>query len=170
MRAVEPEQVWKKLRRPGVSGFMRLRNGAEFLDRAIASDVRALDGLAIVFDDCIDETRGSFRRWEQRYPDKITVAEYEPKVIRIGTLESLTIDPRSPHCIANYYNFAPARTNRMIVIEIDGDHLAVSQWFRFRIVLTGRGRMIEAAWRSMFMSVLSGGTQSRHSVIRRYLQ
>jgi hypothetical protein len=122
---VEPEQIWKKPRTPGISGFMRLKNEAAFLDRAIETHVDGLDELIIVHNDCSDETPEICARWAHRYPEKIKIFEYEPKVVPIGGAQSRAIDPRSPHCIANYYNFALALTNRKIAIKIDGDHLAV---------------------------------------------
>jgi len=97
---VEPEHIWKKPRAPGISGFMRLKNEAAYLDRAIASHLPGLDELIIVFNDCQDETPDICAAWASRQPDKVKVVEYEPKVIPIGTLESLKIDPRSPNCIA----------------------------------------------------------------------
>lgn len=126
---VAPEQIWRKPRLPGISGFMRLKNEAEFLDRAIETHIDGLDELIIVHNDCSDETPEICARWAHRYPDKIKVVEYEPKVVPIGTPESITIDPRSPHCIANYYNFALSLTNRKIAIKVDGDHLAVPRRF-----------------------------------------
>lgn len=129
MWTIEPEQIWKKPRRPGISGFMRLKNEATFLDQAIQTHLPGLDELIIVHNDCVDETPEICRRWARLYPDKIKVTEYEPSVIPIGTPESLTIDPRSPHCIANYYNFALALTSRAIAIKVDGDHLAIASRF-----------------------------------------
>ncbi|MGH7080220.1 MAG: hypothetical protein ACREFU_19245 [Acetobacteraceae bacterium] len=130
MWTVAPEQIWKKPRQPGISGFMRLRNEAEFVDRAIASHIDAVDELAIVCNDCTDEAPEICARWQRRYPEKITVAEYAPSIVQWGTPESLSIDPCSPHSLANYYNFALARTNRHIVIKVDGDHLAMSPRFQ----------------------------------------
>jgi len=129
MWTVEPEHIWKKRRAPGISGFMRLKNEAAYLDRAIASHLPGLDELIIVFNDCQDETPEICATWAARHPDKIKVFEYVPKVIPIGTPESLKIDPRSPNCIANYYNFALSLTTRKIAIKIDGDHIAVTQRF-----------------------------------------
>lgn len=129
MWTVEPEQIWKKQRAPGISGFMRLKNEAAFLDRAIASHLPGLDELIIVFNDCQDETPEICAKWASRYPDKIKLVEYEPRVIPIGTLELLRIDPRSPNCIANYYNFALSLTNCKIAIKVDGDHIAVTERF-----------------------------------------
>jgi len=130
MWSVEPEQIWKKPRVDGISGFMRLKNEAEFVDRAIASHIGGLDELIIVHNDCSDETPAICHHWQRLYPEKIKVYEYEPKVVPICTPESLKIDPRSPHCIANYYNYALSLTNRKIVIKVDGDHHAISSRFR----------------------------------------
>lgn len=129
MWTVEPQQIWKKPRLPGISGFMRLKNEAAFLDRAIRTHLDGLDELIILYNDCTDETPEICRRWERQYPDKIKVVEYEPRVVPIGTQESISIDPRSPHCIANYYNFALSLTNREIAIKIDGDHHVVTNRF-----------------------------------------
>lgn len=127
---IEPEQIWKKPRRAGISGFMRLKNEAEFLDEAIATHIDGLDELVIVHNDCTDETPEICQRWARELPEKISVTEYKPSVVPMGTPDSLTVDPRSPHCIANYYNFALSRTNCKIVIKIDGDHIAVAPRFR----------------------------------------
>ncbi len=129
MWTIESEQIWKKTRRPGISGFMRLKNEAEFLDRAVETHIGGLDELVMVHNDCSDETPEICRRWARKFPEKIKVVEYEPQVIPIGTPESLAIDARSPHCIANYYNFALSRTNCKIAIKIDGDHQAVTSRF-----------------------------------------
>jgi hypothetical protein len=129
MWTVDPEQIWQKTRTPGISGFMRLKNEALFLDRAIATHLPGLDELVIVYNDCSDNTAEICLRWQHEFPEKIRVFEYEPNVVPVGTPESLTIDPRSPHCIANYYNFSLALTNRAIAIKVDGDHHAVAPRF-----------------------------------------
>ena len=129
MWSVEPEQIWKKHRTDGISGFMRLQNEAEFADRAIATHIDGVDELVIVTNNCSDDTPAICRHWERLYPDKIRLQEYEPKLIASGTPEALTIDSRSPHCMANLCNYALALTNRKIVIQIGGDDCAVSARF-----------------------------------------
>jgi len=126
---VEPEEICKKVRVPGISGFMRLKNESAYLDKAIESHLPGLDELIIVFNDCQDDTPEICSKWADRHPDKIKVFEYQPRVIPIGTPESLRVDPRSPNCIANYYNYSLSLTNRKIAIKIDGDHIAVSKRF-----------------------------------------
>ena len=130
MWTIEPEQIWKKARRPGISGFMRLKNEAEFLDRAVETHIGGLDELVMVHNDCSDETPEICRRWARKFPEKIKVVEYEPKVVPLFTPESRAIGARSPHSFANFSNFALSRTNCEIVVTIDGDHLAVASRFR----------------------------------------
>lgn len=110
-------------RRPGIAGFMRLRNEAEFLERAFATHLPGLDELIVVHNRCTDATPAICQRWQARHPNKITVFDYEPAVLPLSAPEAKTIDPRDEHSLANYYNWALTRTTREIVIKIDGDHV-----------------------------------------------
>ena len=112
-----------RARRPGIAGFMRLKDEAEFLDRAFETHLPGLDELVVVYNRCSDATPDICHRWQARHPDKITVFEYEPPVVPLSAPEAKTIDPRDPLSLANYYNWALTRTTREIVIKIDGDHL-----------------------------------------------
>lgn len=130
MWTVEPEDIWKKPRRAGISGFMRLRNEAQFLDRVIATHLPALDELVIVHNGCTDESPEIGARWQRQFPNKVTVYEYEPKVLPVGTPEARALDFRSPHSFANQSNYALAKTNYRIAVKVDGDHLAVPRRYR----------------------------------------
>jgi hypothetical protein len=110
-------------RRPGIAGFMRLRNEAEYLDAAFATHVEGLDELIVVHNRCTDETPAICERWRQRHPERISVFEYAPEVVPLSAPEAKRIDPRDEHSLANYYNWALTRTTREIVIKIDGDHV-----------------------------------------------
>ena len=119
MWTIEPEQIWKKARRPGISGFMRLKNEAEFLDRAVETHIGGLDELVMVHNDCSDETPEICRRWARKFPEKIKVVEYEPKVVPIFTPESRTIDARSPHSFANFSNFQIFSAPKLLIEAFD---------------------------------------------------
>ncbi|GAB4532701.1 MAG: hypothetical protein Tsb0010_13660 [Parvularculaceae bacterium] len=110
-------------REPGISGFMRLKNEAEFLDRAFESHLPALDELIVVYNDCTDKTPEICREWARRCPEKIKLFEYEPKVTPLGTPEAIEIDSGSENSLANYYNFSLCQTTRQIVFKVDGDHI-----------------------------------------------
>jgi hypothetical protein len=114
---------YAKPRRPGIAGFMRLKDEAEFLDGAFETHVAGLDELIVVFNRCSDATPEICRQWERRHPEKIRVFEYEPAVIPLSAPEAKTIDPRDEHSLANYYNWSLTRTTREVVIKIDGDHI-----------------------------------------------
>ncbi|MGH9439705.1 MAG: hypothetical protein ACRD22_17925, partial [Terriglobia bacterium] len=130
MWTIEPEDIWRKPRRAGISGFMRLRNEAQFLDRVMATHLSALDELVIVHNGCTDESPEISARWQRRFPSKVMVYEYEPKVVPVGTSEARTLDFRSPHSFANQSNYALARTNCSIAVKVDGDHIAVPRRYR----------------------------------------
>jgi hypothetical protein len=129
MWSIAPEQIYKKPRLPGISGYMRLKNEAEFLDRTIETHIDGLDELIVTFNDCSDETPEICHRWQKKHPDKIKVYEYEPKVVPFSTPEARQIETRSPNSFANYSNYAMSLTNRRIVLRVDGDHSVVRRRF-----------------------------------------
>ena len=123
------EADYAKPRRPGISGFMRLRNEAEFLDGTFETHLRGLDELVVVYNRCTDETPAICRAWAAKSPDKIKLFEYEPEVVPLSADAAKTIDPRDEHSLANYYNWTLTRTTRQIVIKVDGDHIGNADRF-----------------------------------------
>lgn len=119
--SVSPKDLVRD-RKPGISGFMRLRNEAYLLNQAIETHLDGLDELILVHNECDDETPAICHQWADKYPDKIRVFDYAPSVTPLGTPESLSIDDQDENSLANYYNFALCKTTRDIVIKVDGDH------------------------------------------------
>tara|TARA_B110000285_G_scaffold231454_2_gene300216 strand:- start:2335 stop:3303 length:969 start_codon:yes stop_codon:yes gene_type:complete len=128
MRVV-PTDLNIKLRQPGISGFMRLKDEELYLDAAIASHIEFLDELILVYNNCTDSTPEICRKWEALYPDKVTVYEYTPYVYPVGTVESRTLPVDDEGTLANFYNYSLSKTTREIAIKIDGDHIAVPDVF-----------------------------------------
>lgn len=110
-------------RKPGISGFMRLRNEAMLLNEAFETHIDGVDELVVVYNNCQDSTPQICEAWQKRYPGKIRVFEYEPEVLPVGSTDAAGIDPRDENSLANYYNYALCKTNHEIVIKIDGDHI-----------------------------------------------
>lgn len=115
-------------RKPGISGMLRVKNDAEFLEESVESCIDALDELIIVYNDCEDESPEIINRLASRYPDKIRVYNYLPKVFggRITKEEYDFIKKQpenSPHLLSNYCNYALSKTTRTHAMKIDADQI-----------------------------------------------
>lgn len=73
-------QNFTKDRPLGVSGFLRVKNDAEFLKASIESCLPALDELIIVYNDCSDDSPNIINSLAKQYPCKIKAFEYHPKI------------------------------------------------------------------------------------------
>ena len=61
----------QRILKDGLSGFIRAKNEAQFIEACIDSCIDALDELIIVYNDCTDETPEIVERKRKQYPDKI---------------------------------------------------------------------------------------------------
>lgn len=110
-------------RTDGISGFMRLRNEAEFLERAVDSWMPLLDELIIVYNNCQDDTGRIALACARKYPGKIKVYHYHPIVTPQGSSQNNADTVNSPHNLVYYYNYALSKTTRRWAIKIDGDQI-----------------------------------------------
>ncbi|MEO0498298.1 MAG: glycosyl transferase [Pseudomonadota bacterium] len=117
-------------RREGISAFMRIKNGAEFLEATIRSHIDEVDEIVAVFNNCTDATETILRTMRAEYGPKLRIFHYQDRVFPPGSEGHKTTDPSSPHSIVNYSNFALAQTKCTIVTKLDDDHLAIEQPWR----------------------------------------
>lgn len=110
-----------EFRQDGISGFMRLRNEAEFLAQSIESWLPLLDELIIVYNNCQDNTGEIAEQYACLYPDKIKVYHYLPIVYPQGSEKYHLLEPDDKHSLVNYYNFSLNKTTKKWAIKIDGD-------------------------------------------------
>lgn len=118
----------KKDRPIGVSGFLRVKNEAEFLSLCIDSCIDALDELIIVYQECEDNSPEIIEQKRRQYPDKIKSFFYRPKVLFTNLSESefkyvsaLPLD--SIHTFCNYTNYALSKVTFRYVLKIDADQI-----------------------------------------------
>lgn len=121
------ENKYKSLK-SGVSGIMRIKNDAEFVEACIDSCIDALDELIVVYNDCSDCTPKLIEAKRLQYPNKIKVFEYKYKVYSVGLSEeefkyAQSLPDDSPHLLCNYYNFALSKVSYKYAIKIDADQL-----------------------------------------------
>ena len=114
----------------GISAYLRTRNGAEFVKRAIESHIDHVDEVVAIHNDCTDDTPGILRELAGKYPAKLKVYEYEPSVHPPGTQEHRATPADSVHAMANYSNYALSKTTRRVVVLLDDDHLAIQPNFK----------------------------------------
>lgn len=117
-------------RRPGLSAFVRTRNGADFIAAAIRSHAPHVDEIVAVYNQCTDDTEAILAGLQDELgPDKLKLFHYRPRVYPPGSDQHIAEPPGSPHSVVAYSNFALARTTRAIAFKVDDDHIAMEGSF-----------------------------------------
>ena len=112
-------------RPPGISAYMRIKNEEQFVRLAIESHLPFYDEIVAVYNDCTDNTEAILLELQARHPNKIKVFHYLPKVHSVRTQEHAQTPSESVHSMANYYNYALAKTTYSRAVKLDADHLAI---------------------------------------------
>jgi hypothetical protein len=121
----DPGALAQSLRKPGISAFMRIRNGADFLEPTIRSHIGHFDEIVAVHNQCTDNTAEILGRLAQEFGPRLRVFHYTDRVHPPGSKAHVKAPGNSPGSIVNYSNFALAQTRYQIVTKLDDDHLAI---------------------------------------------
>lgn len=114
-------------RRPGISAFMRIRDGAYSIEAAIRSHLPHYDEIVAVYNRCTDDTPDILARLAREFGDKLKVWHYLPSVFPPGSEGHRTTPPDHPQSLVNYYNFALTRTRYSHATKLDDDHIAMRE-------------------------------------------
>ncbi len=120
-----PADLKAETRRPGIGAFMRIRNGADFLERTILSHIGFFDEIVAVYQPSTDATPEILARLEQTHGAKLRVYHYADRVYPPGSEGHAKLPPDAPSSMVNYSNFALAMTTTRTVTKLDDDHLAI---------------------------------------------
>ncbi len=118
----------RELDRPrprGISAFMRIKNGGDFLEETIESHIEFFDEIVAVHNDCADDSVPILQRLQGKHGDKLRVLCYEPEVPALGSAGHRRATTFSIHGMANYSNYALANTTYSVVAKLDDDHIAI---------------------------------------------
>lgn len=125
-----------KEKKKGVSGIMRIKNDAQFIEASVDSCIDALDELIIVWNECSDDSPVVIEKMRTKYPEKIKCYEYKHKVYSISLTKeeydyakSLPLD--SPNLLCNYYNFALSKVGYEYAVKIDADQIYFTDQLRY---------------------------------------
>ena len=110
-------------REDGISAFMRIKNGEDYLKASILSVIDQVNEIICVFNDSIDNTEKILISLENKYPTKIKVYKYIPIVYPPNSKEYLELPETSVHSLAYYYNFAFSKTNFTYCFKLDDDQI-----------------------------------------------
>lgn len=115
----------------GVSGILLVMNDEEFLRTSIESSIGFLDELIIVYNETTKKSIEIIQEMKRKYPEKIKVYKYLPKLY-IGELNekdylyARSLPENSIHLLANYCNYALSKCNYKYVMKIDSDQVYFS--------------------------------------------
>lgn len=112
----------------GLSGIMRAKNEAQFIEASIDSCINALDELIIVYNDCTDETPEIIEKKRKQYPEKIKAYAYNHKLLAYNLTEeelrfALNLPEDSPRLYSNQCNYALSKVTYKYAVKIDADQI-----------------------------------------------
>ncbi|HEY5081664.1 MAG TPA: hypothetical protein VII91_07055 [Bauldia sp.] len=110
---------------PGIGAFMRVKNGADFIEATIRSHMPHVDEIVIVHNQCTDATPAILARLGGEFGNRLRAFHYQPKVFAPGSDGHAGEPANSPSSFVNQSNFALARTSFQVAVKIDDDHLAM---------------------------------------------
>lgn len=119
-----PSDLMRAPRPPGISAFIRTRDGGAFLEAVIRSHIDHFDEIVVVHNQCTDETPAILARLQHEFGQRLPVFEYGPGVHPPGSVQHANEPADSPHSLVNYYNFSLARTRFAVALKLDDDHIA----------------------------------------------
>lgn len=123
-----PDDLAPEKRTAGISAFMRIRNGASYLEATIRSHMPYFDEIVAVYNQCTDATPDILMRLAEEFgSERLRVFHYLPKVYAPGTEGHAREPADSPRSLVTYYNFALTRTRFTIATKLDDDHLAMER-------------------------------------------
>jgi hypothetical protein len=121
-----PDDLSPGARLPGISAFMRIRNGAAFLEATIRSHIGKVDEIVAVYNQCTDATTEVLARLQGQFgAGRLRVFHYLPRVFPPGSPGHAQEPPDSPASFVNMSNFALSRTRFRVAMKLDDDHLAM---------------------------------------------
>ena len=122
---IQLRQIGDPSRPAGISAFLRVKNGADYVEPAIRSHICHFDEIVAVFNGCTDDTPDILARLAVEFRERLRVFDYRPEVFPPGSPKHATGPADSPHSLVHYSNFALAQTRYSVVTKLDDDHIAL---------------------------------------------
>lgn len=163
----EPKHLAVSERKPGISAFMRIRDGAFSLEAAVRSHIEHFDEIVAVHNRSTDATPDILARLHAEYGDRLRVYHYLPPVFPPGSDGHATEPGNSQLSLVNYYNFALTRTRFTHVTKLDDDHVAMGAATASLVADVRAGRAADNEMACFSGINLARGDGGRVGVLRR---
>lgn len=163
----EPSHLAVAARTPGISAFMRIRDGAFSLEAAIRSHIDHFDEIVAVHNRSTDATPDILAKLHAEYGDRLRVFHYVPPVFPPGSEGHAKEPADSPLSLVNYYNFALTRTRHTHVTKLDDDHVAIGEATAKLVADVRAGRAASNEMACFSGINLARDDQGRAGVLRR---
>lgn len=124
-----PDDLAVAQRLPGISLFMRVRNGRDFLELAIRSHIEAVDEIVAVYNQCTDGSEDLLHRLAGELGPKLRLVHYTDRVFPPGSEGHAREPAASPASFVNMSNLALAKTRYRVAMKLDDDHVAIADRF-----------------------------------------
>lgn len=109
-------------RESGISAFMRIKNGEDYLEKSIMSVIGQVDEIICVFNNSNDRTEQILIDLEKKY-SKIKTYKYIPEVYPPNSKQYKQEPESSVHSLSYYYNFAMSKTTKKYLFKFDDDEI-----------------------------------------------
>jgi hypothetical protein len=115
-------------RRKRISAMMRVKNEQAFLRLSVESILPLVDEIVIIDNNSTDATGRIALELSRLCPGKVRVHQYPYVVARVGSenlaLASSVSGRKSPHLLANFYNWCMRQCRMNYILKWDGDMVA----------------------------------------------
>ncbi len=124
----DPGKLAPANRSQGISAFMRVKNGADFIEATIRSHMPFVDEIVVVLNQCTDASPDIVMHLQAEFgPHRLRVFRYLPIVFPPGSTGHAEEPASSPRSFVTMSNFALAQTRNRIVLKLDDDHVAMER-------------------------------------------
>lgn len=112
----------------GLSGIMRVKNEARYIENCIGSCIDALDELIVVYNDCTDDTPAILERMQKLYPEKIKLYPFNHHILAYNlTPEEFEYAKNLPEDSLRLHstqcNYGLSKVTYKYALKIDPDQL-----------------------------------------------
>jgi glycosyltransferase involved in cell wall biosynthesis len=112
------------MKKPGVSAILRLRNEADYLEKALNSILPSFDEFVIVYNQCSDRTPEIIEQFVSKDPQRVKAFHYLPEVFPQGSEQHRALPANHVSSLVHYFNFALSKVSYRVCAKWDGDMIA----------------------------------------------